>query len=55
MGTAESLTELRVNGCFTMEAPVLMIGDQLFTNKQLFKGDELSEEIITMLLSFTKF
>jgi hypothetical protein len=36
MGTVESLKELRVNGRFTMEAPVLKIGDQLFTNKQLF-------------------
>jgi hypothetical protein len=55
MGAAECLTELRVNGCFTMEAPVLRIGDQLFTSKQLFEGEEISEEIVTMLLSYTKF
>ena len=28
MDTAEGITELRANGCFAMQAPVLRIGDE---------------------------
>ena len=30
MSTAENITELRVNGCFAMEAPVLKVGDNFY-------------------------
>ena len=30
MDTAESITEMRVNGCFAMEAPVLRVDDEFF-------------------------
>lgn len=36
MSSAESLTELRVNGVFAMEAPVLRSGDLFLTSTELF-------------------
>ena len=30
MDTAEGITELRVNGCFAMQAPVLQVGDTFY-------------------------
>ena len=30
MSTAANITELRVNGCFAMEAPVLRVGDNFY-------------------------
>ena len=30
MDTAESITEMRVNGCFAMEAPVLQCDDKFY-------------------------
>jgi hypothetical protein len=30
MGSAESITELRVNQCFAMEAPVLQVDDTFY-------------------------
>lgn len=39
MSTAEALTELRVNGVFTLSAPVLMAGDDFYTVEELFEGD----------------
>jgi hypothetical protein len=36
MSSAESLTELRVNGVFAMEAPVLRSGDLFLTTAELF-------------------
>lgn len=41
MGSTEAITELRINGVFTMSAPVLQSGDQFFTVEELFKGDLL--------------
>jgi glutaredoxin len=39
MSTAESLTDLRVNGVFVMEAPVLRGGDTFLTSDDLFSQD----------------
>jgi glutaredoxin len=36
MSSADSLTDLRVNGCFAMEAPVLRKDDLFLTNAELF-------------------
>jgi len=36
MGTAESITELRVGGCFAMSAPVLQIDESFYDVKELF-------------------
>ena len=39
MDTAEGITELRVNGCFAMEAPVVKRGDKFFEDDDLFDKD----------------
>ena len=39
MSTPESLTELRMNGVFTMAAPVLQVGSKFYTYEQLFTQD----------------
>jgi glutaredoxin len=36
MSTAESITELRVGGCFAMSAPVLQIDESFYDVKELF-------------------
>lgn len=41
MGTPEALTELRVNGVFTLTAPVLQVGDMFYTVEELFSGDNI--------------
>ncbi|MDI9616459.1 MAG: glutaredoxin family protein [Methanothrix sp.] len=43
MTTAEALTELRVNGVFTMSAPVLEMNGRFYTTGDLFDGDRLRE------------
>jgi len=43
MATAEALTELRVNGVFTLSAPVLMAGDEFYTVEDLFDGDAIRD------------
>lgn len=42
ISSPEGLTELRFNGCFALEAPVLQIEDNFLTTKALFKGNEIS-------------
>lgn len=41
MSTPESLTELRINGVFTLSAPVLQADDKFYTVDELFSGDTL--------------
>ncbi len=41
MATPEALTELRVNGVFTLAAPVLQAGDEFYTVDDLFDGDNI--------------
>ena len=43
MASAEALTELRVNGVFTLSAPVLMAGDDFYTVEELFEGDVIRD------------
>lgn len=43
MATAEALTELRVNGVFTLSAPVLMAGDDFYTVEDLFQGEAIRD------------
>lgn len=50
MSTPEALTELRVNGVFTITAPVLQIDDGFLTHEELFTGMELKNETIENLL-----
>jgi glutaredoxin-like protein NrdH len=41
MSTPESMTELSVNGVFTLSAPVLQMNGVFFTVRDLFRGDTL--------------
>jgi glutaredoxin len=49
MATAESLTELRVNGVFVNEAPVLRCGSGFLTSRDLFSHGALREEQVQKL------
>jgi glutaredoxin len=44
---AENITELRINGVFVTEAPVLRVGDTWLQPAQLFPGGYLDIEQIT--------
>ena len=44
MSSAESLTDLRVNGCFAMEAPVLRKNDLFLTSVDLFAGGKVRDD-----------
>lgn len=46
MMSAEALTDLRINGVFVQEAPVLQVGSTFLTNADLFSGGELREEAV---------
>jgi glutaredoxin-like protein NrdH len=41
MASPEALTELRINGVFTLSAPVLQAGDRFYTADELFDGNSL--------------
>ena len=49
MSSAASLTELRVNGCFAMEAPVLRQGDTFLTTLDLFSAGKVKEDSVKRL------
>ena len=51
LSTAESLTELRVNGVFVNEAPVLQKKDDFFTSADLFPAGKLDEGHLRQLVS----
>jgi glutaredoxin len=50
MASADSLTDLRVNGVFVMEAPVLRGGDTFLTSEDLFSRGALQEGILDRVL-----
>ncbi len=50
LSTAESLTELRMNGVFVNEAPVLQKNDDFFTSEVLFPSGKLDGAQITKLI-----
>ena len=43
MSTPEALTELRINGVFTLSAPVLQEEDNFYTVEDHFSGDNLRD------------
>ena len=51
MSTAESLTELRVNGIFVDEAPVLQKAEEFFTAADLFPAGKMNGKHITHLIT----
>jgi len=42
--TAEALTELRMQGVFTLVTPVVQVGSTFLTDGDLFNGDELRKD-----------
>lgn len=51
LSSAESLTELRVNGVFVNEAPVLQNGDDFFTTTDLFPAGKIDEKHLAKIIS----
>jgi glutaredoxin len=49
MASAASLTELRVNGVFAMEAPVLRQGETFLTSTDLFSAGKVREDSVGRL------
>ncbi len=50
MATPAALTELRMNGVFTMSAPVLQVNNRFFTTKELFSKDRIDQSRLENLL-----
>ncbi|VVB90142.1 Glutaredoxin [uncultured archaeon] len=50
MATPAALTELRMNGVYTMAAPVLQIGDKFYTTRDLFSQDRVDQNKLETLL-----
>ncbi|MGB4050702.1 MAG: hypothetical protein ACOX8D_08470 [Methanoculleus sp.] len=51
MASAEALTELRMNGIFVQEAPVLQKGDAFYTSSDLFPGGVFQEDLAAGLIA----
>ena len=51
LSTAESLTELRINGVFVNEAPVLQKSSDFYTSADLFPAGKLDGDHISRLIS----
>lgn len=51
MSTPSSLTELRINGIFTLSAPVLQIGDVFYTTEDLFEGNVIKTEAFQKVIA----
>lgn len=50
MAGAEALTDLRLNGVFAMEAPVLQVNDQYFESKDIFEKGAVNEPFVVNLV-----
>src|SRR5512136_1212526 len=51
LSSAESLTELRVNGVFVNEAPVLQKDEDFYTSADMFPAGKLDTEHLSRLVS----
>jgi len=49
LSSAESLTELRFNGVFVSEAPVLQKGDAFYTSADLFPANRMDTGLLSRL------
>ncbi len=54
MATPAALTELRMNGVFTMTAPVLQIGNKFHTYNELFVQDRINQGLLESILCDVK-
>lgn len=50
MSSAASLTELRVNGVFVSEAPVLRKGERFLTTRDLFTRGSINNDEVSRLI-----
>ena len=50
MATPAALTELRMNGVFTMSAPVLQMGNKFLTSREIFKQDRIDQGWLESIL-----
>jgi len=50
MSSAAALTELRINGVFVMEAPVLQAGTSFLVPRDLFSANTLNEDRVLQLI-----
>jgi len=50
MTTAEALTELNMNGVFTLSAPVLQIKNKFYTHDKLFRDNNLDTKLLNNIL-----
>lgn len=51
LSTAESLTELRINGVFVNEAPVLQKDSDFYTSADLFPAGKLDGDHLSKVIS----
>jgi glutaredoxin len=51
MSTPEAQTELKFNGIFTMSAPVLQVGEEFLTHKDIFSGSDVDTDTIMPLVA----
>ncbi len=51
MASAEALTELRINGVFVQEAPVLQKDTSFYTSDDLFPGGVFQEKTVADLIA----
>ncbi len=51
MATPAALTELRMNGVFTMAAPVLQVDNKFYTYRELFSQERLDNSRLDSLLN----
>lgn len=54
MATPAALTELRMNGLFTMTAPVLQVGNKFHTYNELFTQDRINHSMLESILNDVK-
>jgi glutaredoxin-like protein NrdH len=50
MSTPAALTELRINGIFSLAAPILQVGEEFYTVEDLFEGENLKTEKVIGLV-----
>jgi glutaredoxin len=48
MASPEALTELRINGVFSLAAPVLQAGESFYTVQDLFEGEKLKDLLLIL-------
>lgn len=51
MASTEALTELRMNGIFVREAPVLQKGEAFYTSADLFTGGTFQKDLVGDLIT----